>query len=103
MFWSRYIDNVIAAGKAQHTHQFIKNGIIPQGAPIRPCSFCDAAIDEGELLNEITIENNQILVNSVDTLKQKLIYIAGFLVHRHGQPDFHQGEEELLEFLTELS
>ena len=86
-----YIDivDVIATGKAQRTHQLIKYGITPQGETIRPCTFCNAVVDEEdvEMLHEITIEDTQTLVNSSETSKQKIIYIAGFLVHKHGEHD----------------
>ena len=39
-----------------------------------------------EMLHKIT----QTVVNSNETLKQKIIYIAGFLVHKHGEPDTTQ-------------
>ena len=101
-----YIDivDVIAAGKAQRTHQLIKYGITPQGETSRPCTFCNAVVDEEdvEMLHEITIEDTQTLVNSNETLKQNIIYIAGFLVHKHGEPDTTQEKEET-EFLSELN
>ena len=62
-----YIDivDVIAAGKAQRIHQLIKYDITPQGETIRPCTFCNAVVDEEgvEMLHEITIEDTQTLVN----------------------------------------
>ena len=101
-----YIDivDVIAAGKAQRTHQLIKHGITPQGETIRPCTFYNAVVDEEdvEMLHEITIEDTQTLVNSNETLNQKIISIAGCLVHKHGEPDTTQGKEET-EFLSELN
>ena len=101
-----YVDivYVIAAGKAQRTHQLIKYGITPEDETIRPCTFCNAVVDEEdvEMLHEITIEDTQTLVNSNETLKQKITYIAGFLVHTHGEPDNTQEKEET-EFLSELN
>ena len=52
------------------------------------------------MLHEITIEDTQTLVNSNETLKQKIIYIASFLVHKNG--DTTQEKEET-EFLRELN
>ena len=101
-----YIDivDVIAAEKAQRTHQLIKYGITPQGETTRPFTFCNAVVDEEdiEMLHEITIEDTQTLMNSNETLKQKIIYIAGFLAHKHGEPDTTQEKEET-EFLSELN
>ena len=102
-FYVNIVD-VIAAGKDQRTHQLIKYVITPQGETIRPYAFCNAVVDEEdlEMLHEITIEDTQTLVNSNETLKQKIISIAGFLVHKHGEPDTTQEKGET-EFLSELN
>ena len=92
-----YIDIVdfIAAAKAQRAHQLLKYGITPQGETIRPCTFCNAVVDEDvEMLHKITIEDTPALVNSNERLKQKINYIAGFLVHKHGESDTTQEKEE---------
>ena len=66
--------------------------------------FCDTDIDDMdlELLNEINIEETQQLLNSGDTLKHKVVYIAGFLVHKHDQPEVNPEEETSSEFLNKL-
>ena len=58
------------------------------------CMYVGVDEDAVEMLHEITIEDTQTLVNSNETLKQKIIYIAGFLVHKHGEPDTTQEKEE---------
>ena len=55
-----------------------------------------------ELLNEISIEDTQQLLNSGDTLKHKVVYIAGFLVHKYDQPEVNPEDETSSEFLDEL-
>ena len=63
-----------------------------KGETIGPCTFCNAVV-EVEMLHGITIDS-QTLVKSNETLKQKIIYIAGFLVHKHGEPDTTQEKEK---------
>ena len=50
----------------------------------------------------MSVEDTQNLLNSSDSLKHKVVYIGGFLVHKHGQPDVDEGEVSS-EFLNELN
>ena len=101
-----YIDivDVMSAGKTQHVHQLVKYDIIPHGTADRNCSVCDLDIQETDiqLLHELSVEDTQNLLNSNDPLKHKVVYIGGFLVHKHGQPDVDEGEVSS-EFLNELN
>ena len=98
------IEDVISAGKTQHVHQLIKYDIIPHGTSGRNCSVCDSDIEETDiqLLHELSVEDAQNLLNSSDSLKHKVVYIGGFLVHKHGQPDVDEGEASS-EFLNDLN
>ena len=85
-----YIDvnDVLSAAKAQRLHQFIKNDIIPEGEIITNfCTYCDNFVipeEDLNLLTEYSIDSTQALLDSSDTLKHKVVYIAGFLTRKHG-------------------
>ena len=107
-----YIDeiDIRADAKVQCLHQLLKYDIIPQGDGSSSCSLCTCAplpIDL-EAFSGFTLTKTQALLDSTDTLKEKVVYISGFLSHKH----FHQNkdiseadEDELVtsEFLEELS
>ena len=84
----------MSAGKTQHVRQLVKYDIIPHGTADRNCLVCDLDIQETDiqLLHELSVEDTQNLLNSNDPLKHKVVYIGGFLVHKHGQPDVDEGE-----------
>lgn len=94
----------MSAGKTQHIHQLVKYDIIPDSTTARKCSLCDSDIQEADiqLLHELSVEDTQNLQNSSDSLKHKVVYIGGFLVHKHGHPDVDEGEVSS-EFLNELN
>ena len=56
-------------------------------------------------LHEISLLDTQNVITSDDTLKHKIVYIAGHLVHKYGKDLDGSNEEENIttEFLTELS
>ena len=51
-------------------------------------------------MQETCIEDTQLLIYFTDALKHKLVFIAGFLTYKHGEPV--EGEEVSSEFLQEL-
>ena len=67
------------------------------------CPLCSTPLDGKDLglLSEITIQTTQDLIYSNQTLKDKVIYIAGFLVHKHNIDD--PSESFSAEFLDSLS
>ena len=102
---SFYIDikDVESAAKVQRTHQLMKYDLMPEHCSTKKCSSCTAPVEgqDLELLNEITIQETQDLIYSDHTLKEKVIYIAGFLVHKHKIDD--PSESFSAEFLDSLS
>ena len=85
-----YIDvgDVISAGKVQSLHQMLKYNVIPQGCGEWKCSYCTAPItlQDIDLMQETCIEDIQVLLDSTDALKHKVVFIAGFLTYKHGDP-----------------
>ena len=103
-FYINVVD-VISAAKVQRLHQLIKNDIIPTDDAIRKtCVHCEVDINEEDLniVGEFNIDYAQELLNSTDTLKHKVVYIAGFLSRKH-QPAFETDEVLSTEFLDELN
>ena len=70
----------------------------------KTCVHCEVDINEEDLniVGEFNIDNAQELLNSTDTLKHKVVYIAGFLSRKH-QPAFETDEVLSTEFLDELN
>jgi hypothetical protein len=52
----------------------------------RECSNCSATPDEQdlEMLQDITTDDTENLVHSADSLKHKIIFVAGFLTRKYG-------------------
>ena len=80
-----YIDicDVIAAANV-HPHQLIKYYVVP-----------DETMKTSRDLEHISIliiNNTQSILESSDTLKHKIIYIGGFLMHKHVQPSKNEGK-----------
>jgi len=82
-----YIDicDVIAAAKVQRLHQLLKLDIIPKDNAQRTCTSCTATPDEQdlEMLQDITTDDTENLIHSDDSLKHKIIFIAGFLTRKY--------------------
>ena len=82
-----YIDigDVIAAAKVQRLHQLLKLDIIPKDDAQRTCSKCTATPDELDLqmLQDITTDDTVNLIQSDDSLKHKVIFVAGFLTRKY--------------------
>ena len=82
-----YIDivDVVAAAKVQRLHQLLKLDIIPKDDAQRTCSSCTAIPNEQdlEILQDITTDDTQNLIESDDTLKHKVIFVAGFLTRKY--------------------
>ena len=102
-----YIDiiGVIAAAKAQRLHQLVKHNILPDAniESKRNCLICEANIEDDDvnLIDGLYITSTQTLLESDDTLKHKVVYIAGFLARRYEQAE----TDEVLPtgFLDELN
>ena len=98
-----YIDivDVFSSAKAQRLHQLLKYNIIPQGVPEFTYPECTTPVSLGdiELMQEISIEDTQLLLDSCDTLKRKVVFIAGYITFKHGEME---GDPVSTEFLREL-
>ena len=98
-----YIDivDVLSSAKAQRLHQLLKYNIIPQGVPEFTCPECTTPVSLGdiELMQEISIEDTELLLDSGDTLKHKVVFIAGYITFKHGEME---GDPVSTEFLQEL-
>ena len=81
----------MAAAKVQRLHQLHKYDIVPEGEGAMTCTLCNTepTADDLALISDLTMTETQNLLNSCDTLKQKVVYIAGFLFHKH----FHQDKD----------
>ena len=102
-----YIDigDVIAAAKAQH-HQLLKFEIIPEGETcIVDSVLCDSVADvcDLEIIGEISVKDTEILIESNDTVKQKVVYLDGFLAHKFNQPHVDISEDVTCDFLNEFN
>jgi hypothetical protein len=107
-----YIDigDVIAAAKVQRLHQLLKLDIIPKDDVQRTCSNCTATPDEQDLdlLQDITTDDTEKLLDSDDSLKHKIIFVAGFLTRKYEKKtaddddDDAQGPRVSSEFTRQL-
>ena len=105
-----YIDmaDVISAAKVQRLHQLIKHDVVNR-AGTRPslCDYCDLTVDvrDLELVPEITINDTQTLLESNDTLKHTMVYVAGYLMRRFGTEHIDEADDEpnvTSDFIKEL-
>ncbi|KAI6658256.1 hypothetical protein LOD99_15525 [Oopsacas minuta] len=73
---------------AQRLHQMLKFNIIPQGCLEWKCSYCTAPIvlEDIDVMLETSTEDTQTFLDSTDTLKHKVVFIAGFLTYKHLGP-----------------
>ena len=78
-----YIADVIAAGKVQQMHQLVKYDVIPESSSQKSveCSVCQQDIlpEDIDLVHELDIIETQTLLETSDILKQKVVYLVGFL------------------------
>ena len=56
-----------------------------------------------EVIDETSIKDTEDLLNSSGTMKEKEVYIAGFLTHKLKQHDGDPSEEDSCRFLEELN
>ena len=86
---------MLAAAKVQRLHQLLKRDIVPKDDAQRACSMCTATPDEPalEILHDITIEDTEILIDSDDSLKHKVIFVAGFLTRKYGKEQISDDDD----------
>jgi hypothetical protein len=84
-----YIDvaDILSAAKVQRLHQLIKHDVVNRAGP-KPsmCEYCELTIDarDLELVNDITVNDTQTLLESDNTLKHTVVYVAGYLMRKFG-------------------
>ena len=109
-----YIDvvDIMAVGKIENLQTLIKHDIMPDSSfRVLECDQnCTTSInpeERSELTDEITPQDTQELLRSDDTLKHKVVYLAGYLVHKYGDSTSMKiidddGNEVSSEFLDNL-
>ena len=104
-----YIDikDVIAAGKFQQMHQLINCDAVPECSSNKGtnCSECNRELlpEDIDLLQEININDTQLLLESSGIMKEKIVFLGGFLAHKHEEQNVDEEEEISSEFITELN
>jgi len=105
-----YIDvsGAVADAKVQRLHQLLKLDIIPKDDAQRTCSSCTATPDEQELemLQNITTDDTENIIHSDDSLKHKIIFVAGLLTRKYDAQsanDYDDEAQELLYPVTSLN
>ena len=104
-----YIDivDVRAAGKVQQMHQLVKHDAIPESRrkTDASCTICEKDLlqEDIDIIQELDIAETQNLLESSDIMKHKVVFIAGYLVHKHGELNVYEDEEVPCEFISELS
>ena len=53
-------------------------------------------------MQEISIQDTQLLLDSDSTLKHKVVYIAAYLIYKHGEVEMDTLSIECSKFLQEL-
>ena len=96
-----------AAANVLNLHNLMKYDIVPVGDHENGCPSCTVPVDDEDLLehlHETTILETQEMLSSDDSIKHKIVYIAGHLVHKFGKLLPQSDEEEIsTEFLDELN
>ena len=79
----------MAAAKIVNLQTLIKHDIMPESSsPVldcdKNCPTSENPAERSELIEEITPQDTQELLRSDDTLKHKVVYLAGYLVYKYG-------------------
>ena len=104
-----YIDivDVTASAKVLNLHNLLRYDLLPVGEREHGCTSCTVPVDGDdllELLHETTLMDTQDMLSTDDSYKDKIVYIAGHLVHKFGNLLPESNEEEIpSQFLTELN
>ena len=104
-----YIDStdILAAAKVVNLHALLKYDLFPVATSEYKCLNCTQAVNEDhvEMINEFDIFQTQTLLSSSDSLKQKVVYIAGHLTHKYLTNDDDDDDDYAVstEFLDNLN
>ena len=105
----------MAAAKVTNLQTLLKHDIMPEySSRVVDCDKnCTSSInpdERSELIDEITPQDTQELLRSDDALKHKVVYLAGYLVHKYGNStsmedimDDEDGNKVSSEFLDHLN
>ena len=81
---------MVTAGKVQQMHQLVKHDAIPKdlGHRSKECKICylDILPEDIDLLYDLDMEDTQKLLESSNILKQKIVYLGGFLANKFIEP-----------------
>ena len=88
----------MATAKVQCLRQLVKLDVTPTSTALthHQCQNCSRDIDDVvlEQMQDLGIEDTQLLLESTDTLRDKVIYIAGFLTHKFAESVTLNNEED---------
>ena len=106
---SFYIDivDVLAVAKIQQMHQVVKYGIIPETHEVQnnQCTACTQVIlsEDVDLVNKLDIADTQELIETSSVMKQKVVYLAGYLAFKYSDSELAVEETVLCKFISELN
>jgi len=90
------IGDVSAAANVQRLHQLLKLDIIPKNDAQRTCSNCRTLDEQDlEMLNDITTDGTDIFMQSDDSLKHTIIFVAGFLTHEYDTQSASDNDDDM--------
>ena len=105
-FYIDYVD-VIASARVVNLHAMLKVDLLPNTDAncAISCEHCTMhpSEDDVEALNDFELSETQSLLLLDDTLRHKVVFIAGHLVHKYGTTDDENDEDISTEFLDELN
>ena len=105
-FYIDYVD-VIASARVVNLHAMLKYDLLPNKNTTSAidCVHCSEypSDDDIESLNDFELGETQSLLLLDDTLRHKVVFIAGHLVHKYGTTDDENDEDISSEFLDELN
>lgn len=77
--WRKFLHQYWDVQAACKVHQLLKHDTVPDSAFKESCEYCTAPIDDGDLhfLEELTLHDTQLLLESDDNSKRKIVCIGG--------------------------
>ena len=96
------------AGRFQQMHQLIKYDAVPDSSLRKSidCPVCPQEVfpEDIDLVQDLDIHETQSLLGTSDILKQKVVFLGGFLTHKYIEQNVEEEEEEIsAEFISELN
>ena len=98
-----YIDviDVIASAKVVNLHALLKYDLLPSNNDAKGCTYCKEPLHEDDV--ETLSDSTSCDTIQDDTLRHKVVFIAGHLVHKYGKLSEENEEEISNEFIDELN